>query len=65
MLDKILAVLSLATLLAFTLSVIIFVRELDLAVVILLCILIGCYDFWSTFRDQRDRANGNDTVAKN
>jgi divalent metal cation (Fe/Co/Zn/Cd) transporter len=63
MLDKIFAVLSIAALFAFTLIVIIFVRELDLAVVILICLLIGCYDFWSTFRDQKNRTNGDGKVA--
>jgi hypothetical protein len=65
MLDRILAVLSLAALLGFTLIVVVFVRELDLAVVILICLLIGCHDFWSTFKKQRDRANGNGKVAEN
>jgi len=55
--------LSIAALFAFTLIVIIFVRELDLAVVILICLLIGCYDFWSTFRDQKNRTNGDGKVA--
>ncbi len=65
MLDRILAALSLAALLGFTLIVVVFVRELDLAVVILICLLIGCYDFWSTFKAQRDRANGNGKAAEN
>ena len=65
MLDKILAVLSLTALLAFTLIVVLYVRELDLAIVILICLLIGCYDFWSTFRDQKNRANGNGKAVRN
>ena len=58
MIDKVLAVLSLSALAAFTGVVIVFVRELDLAVVIVICLLIGAYDFWATFRDRKN-GSGN------
>lgn len=54
MIDKILAVLSLSALVAFTGVVVGFVRELDLAMVIGICLLIGAHDFWTTFRNQKN-----------
>ena len=57
MTDKILAILSFVGLIAFTAVVIGFVKELDLAVVIIICLLVGIYDFWATFRSKgRDSA---------
>jgi hypothetical protein len=58
MIDKVLAVLSLSALLVFTGIVVVFVRELDLAVVIVICLLIGAYDFWATLR-KRKNGSGN------
>ena len=56
MTDKVLATLSMAALILFTSVVVVFVRELDLAVVIIICLSIGIYDFWVTLRNKR---NGN------
>ncbi len=50
MLDRVLAVLSMAGLIAFTGVVVVFVREPDLTVVVVLCLLMGVYDFWTTLR---------------
>ena len=58
MTDKVLAVLSFVGLTIFTGIVVVFVRELDLAVVVLMCIAIGMYDFWTTLR-AKDNANNN------
>jgi hypothetical protein len=65
MLDKILAVLSRAALAGFVAIVVGFVRELDLTVVVLICVLIACYDFWTTFRDRKDRTNGDKKAVEN
>ena len=56
--DKVLAILSFAILIAFTGIVVFFVRELDLAVVVLMCLSIGMYDFWTTLR-AKNNANNN------
>ena len=54
--DKVLAVLTIVGLIAFTGIVVGFVREPDLFAVVVMCILIAIHDFWTTFRD----ANNND-----
>ncbi len=56
--DKILAVISVLGLAAFTGVVVVFVRELDLATVIIICLAIGAYDFWRTFRRTGNGSNG-------
>ena len=55
--DKILATLSLLGLIIFTGIVVVFVRELDLAIVVLMCLGIGVYDFWTTVRDAQNAQN--------
>ena len=45
MIDKVLAVLSLSALAVFT-------------GVVIVCLLIGAYDFWATFRDRKN-GSGN------
>ncbi len=64
MTDKVLAALSFLGLIGFTGIVVVFVREIDLAIVVLMCLAMGIYDLWSTFRDKsgataNDNANGN------
>jgi hypothetical protein len=59
MTDRIIAILSIIGLVVFTSVLIGFVRELDLSVVIILCLIIAVHDFWSTFRDQNNNANQN------
>ena len=59
MTDKVLAVLSFVILIVFTGIVVVFVREIDLAIVVLICLLIGIYDFWSTFRAKSNANNAN------
>ncbi|MDJ0894669.1 MAG: hypothetical protein QNJ92_05970 [Alphaproteobacteria bacterium] len=49
--DRILAVISILGLMAFTGVVVVFVRELDLAMVVLLCLAMGANDFWRTFKN--------------
>lgn len=52
MTDKVFAAISLCMLVAFLGVVIAFVREIDLAIVILLGIGLASYDFWlSVFRN--------------
>lgn len=48
--DKIMAVLALATMIAFLGVVVWFVPEIDLAAVIVLVSLLAIYDFWQTLR---------------
>ena len=55
--DKILAVISIVGLVLFTGVVVVFVRELDLAMVILLCLAMGANDFRRTFRNRANGAN--------
>ena len=51
MTDRILAAISLLMLFAFLSVVVIFVREIDLAIVIFLGIGLASYDFWAHFRN--------------
>lgn len=48
MMDKIFAAISLITLIAFVGVVVGFVREVDLAIVIVVVVLMATYDFWKT-----------------
>jgi hypothetical protein len=50
MLDRILAFLAMLLLVAFLSVVVVFVKEIDLTVVIVLGLLIGIFDFWTTLR---------------
>lgn len=54
MTDKILAILALATMIAFLGVVVLFVPDLDLLVVVLFVSVLAIYDFWRTFRDRRN-----------
>tara|TARA_B000000441_G_C21627720_1_gene281521 strand:- start:554 stop:745 length:192 start_codon:yes stop_codon:yes gene_type:complete len=52
MTDKILAAISLIMLFAFLSVVVVFVREIDLAIVIFLGIGLASYDFWTHFKNR-------------
>ena len=54
MADKIMAVLGLATMIAFLGVVVVFVPDLDLFVVVLVVSALAIYDFWRSFRDRRN-----------
>ncbi len=56
--DRILAIISILGLILFTGVVVVFVRELDLAMVVLLCMAMGANDFWRTFKNDADGAGG-------
>jgi|GEM_PF-2077239 hypothetical protein len=51
MTDRILATISLAMLFTFLGVVVVFVREVDLAIVIFLGIGLASYDFWTHFKN--------------
>lgn len=55
MTDKIMAILALATMIAFLATVAIFVPDIDLIVVIAFVSLLAIYDFWSSLRAKRDK----------
>jgi hypothetical protein len=55
MTDKIMAILALATMIAFLSTVAIFVPHLDLIAVIALVSLLAIYDFWRSLRGGGDR----------
>lgn len=55
MLDKIMAILGLATMIAFLGTVAVFVPEPDLIVVISFVSALAIYDFWSALRAQGNR----------
>jgi len=55
MIDKLMAILGLASLIAFLAVVAWFVPDIDLIVVIVVVSLLAIYDFWRTFRE---RGNG-------
>ena len=50
MIDKIMAIASLATMIAFLLVVVFFVPDIDLIVVVILVSLMAIYDFWQSLR---------------
>ncbi len=52
MIDKIMAILGLATMIAFLGTVAVFVPDLDLIVVITFVSALAIYDFWTALRDQ-------------
>ncbi len=58
MTDRLLAIASLAALALFTGVVVVFVKEIDLMLVVLLCLMMGVYDFWTTFRKQAKGGDG-------
>ena len=55
MADKIMALMGLATMIAFLGTVAVFVPDIDLIIVITFVSALAIYDFWQTFREQRDR----------
>lgn len=57
MLDKILATISLAMLIAFMGTVIGFVKEINLTVVVVIVLAMAVYDFWRTLK----RGHGSTT----
>lgn len=54
MMDKIMAVLALATVIAFLGVVVVFVPEVDLMVVVVLVSALAIYDFWRSLRQQKN-----------
>jgi len=52
MTDKIMAILGLATMIAFLGTVVVFVPEIDLIVVVAFVSALAIYDFWRTLRAQ-------------
>ena len=48
--DEILAALSFAGLAAFLMVVVVYVREIDLSIVIIGVLVLAAYDFWTTLR---------------
>lgn len=50
MLDKVLATISIAALIAFMLIVTVFVNEPDLWIIVVAVLAMAVYDFWRTFR---------------
>lgn len=52
MIDKIMAILGLATFMAFLGVVVVFVPEPDLIVVVTFVSVLAIYDFWSALRAQ-------------
>lgn len=59
MLDRLFAVISLLAVLVFTFIVVLFVAELDLAIVVIAVLAMASYDFWSTFA-QKGNNSGAD-----
>lgn len=55
MIDRIMAILALATMIATTGVVAWFVPDIDLIAVITFVSLLAMYDFWRTFRERRQR----------
>ena len=51
MTDRIMALLALATMIAFLVVVAAFVPDIDLIIVIAFVSLLATYDFWRSFRD--------------
>jgi hypothetical protein len=54
MIDKLMAILGLATMIAFLGTVVVFVPDVDLIVVVVFVSALATYDFWRTFREQRN-----------
>jgi hypothetical protein len=52
--DKIMAIIALATLVAYLGVVAWFVPEIDLVIVISFVSLLAAYDFWQSFRRKKD-----------
>ncbi|MCB1829082.1 MAG: hypothetical protein H6964_00215 [Chromatiaceae bacterium] len=53
MTDRIMALLALATMIAFLVVVAAFVPDIDLIIVIILVSAMAIYDFWQTLRAKR------------
>ena len=58
MTDKIMAIVSLATMIAFLAVVVVFVPDIDLIVVVTFVSLLAIYDFWQSLRNQGKNARG-------
>ena len=52
MTDKLMAILALATMIAFLGTVVVFVPDIDLIVVSALVSALAIYDFWRTFHER-------------
>ena len=50
MLDKVLATLSIVLFIAFVGIVVIYVKEVDLTIIIVAVVIIAAYDFWKALR---------------
>lgn len=55
MLDKILATISLLALISFMGIVVVYVKELDLTIVIVVVLIMATYDFWITFHNKKTK----------
>ena len=58
--NLIMAILALATMIAFLATVAIFVPDIDLIVVIAFVSLLAIYDFWCSFREECGKDSKND-----
>lgn len=50
MTDRLIAIVAMVGLTLFTGVLVVIVKEIDLALVIVICLAMGIYDFWSTLR---------------
>jgi hypothetical protein len=58
MTDKIMAIVALATMIAFLAVVAWFVPDIDLVIVITFVSLLAVYDFWQSLRGKGDKGRG-------
>ncbi len=58
MTDKLMAIIALATLIAFLATVAVFVPDIDLILVIAFVSLLAIYDFWSSLRARNNNGGG-------
>lgn len=58
MTDKIMAIFALLTMMVFLGTVVVFVPEVDLIIVVTFVSVLAGYDFWRTFREKRNNQKG-------
>ena len=59
MMDRVLASISMAALVAFIGIVVVFVKEIDLALIVILCLAIGIHSFWTDLRGKNNNNANN------
>lgn len=59
MLDRLFAAISLLAVLVFTFIVVLFVAELDLAIVVIAVLAMASYDFWTTLAQNDSKTNAD------